>query len=178
MLNRDERFCSRVVVEGEGELERRRRLFPSCHLLSLSLLPCLDLLNYISPIQMLLSYNLPMYPTPLYSANGTCKPRSSHPARSLSSSSPPRSSATMYTRRYSVASTLPLWKDKKNVTITYSPIPQHPPTTFDDLVSYNKKTDPPGKQPSTVRGVDKLEEGSGARWKWCVVLRTCAARAR
>ncbi|ORY86717.1 hypothetical protein BCR35DRAFT_351469 [Leucosporidium creatinivorum] len=67
-----------------------------------------------------------------------------------------------------VASTLPLWRDKKNVTITYSALPSQPQTTFDDLVSYNKRSDPVGKAVSTVRGVDRLEGGggNGARWKW------------
>lgn len=69
---------------------------------------------------------------------------------------------------YSVASTLPLWNDKKNVTITYSPLAGHPATTFDDLVQYNKRSDPVGKHASSVKGVDKLEEGTGSRWKWSV----------
>lgn len=68
----------------------------------------------------------------------------------------------------SVASTLPLWNDKKNVTITYSHIPGEPATTFDDLVQYNKRTDSPGKKPSQVVGIDKKEGSEGARWKWSV----------
>ncbi|KAK4047302.1 hypothetical protein OIV83_005480 [Microbotryomycetes sp. JL201] len=75
-----------------------------------------------------------------------------------------------------VASTLPLWKDKKNVVIEYKRIEDQHWTTIDDLVSYNKRTDTPGKAPSTVHGTDKLEsvdvtstQGkliAGPRWKW------------
>lgn len=35
-------------------------------------------------------------------------------------------------RWHVVASTLPMWKGKKNVTITYSPIEGQPQTTFDE----------------------------------------------
>jgi hypothetical protein len=68
-----------------------------------------------------------------------------------------------------VASTLPLWKNKKNVRITYTPIPSAPATTFDDLVEYNSIKDAVGVKPSTVRGVDRIEEGeNGGCWKWLV----------
>ncbi|KAM0752521.1 hypothetical protein T439DRAFT_324613 [Meredithblackwellia eburnea MCA 4105] len=65
-----------------------------------------------------------------------------------------------------VASTLPLWKDKKNVTITYSSIQGEKETTMDDVVAYNKRNDPVGKEASTVKGVDRIEEGSLNAWKW------------
>ncbi|KAJ7293727.1 hypothetical protein C8J57DRAFT_1491095 [Mycena rebaudengoi] len=39
-----------------------------------------------------------------------------------------------------VASTLPLWKNKKNVRITYSAVPDEPATTFDDHESTGWKT--------------------------------------
>lgn len=54
----------------------------------------------------------------------------------------------------------------QNVVITYSPIAGQPPTTFDDEVSYNSLKDAKGKKPSTVKGVDRLEEGKAAAWKW------------
>ncbi|KAJ7161428.1 hypothetical protein C8R43DRAFT_880929 [Mycena crocata] len=65
-----------------------------------------------------------------------------------------------------VASTLPMWKDKKNVKITYSTIPGEPAATMDDLVSYEKRSAKPGAAPSTVKGIDRLEEGATGRWKW------------
>ncbi|KAK4055387.1 hypothetical protein OIO90_003225 [Microbotryomycetes sp. JL221] len=82
--------------------------------------------------------------------------------------------------RVSVASTLPLWKDKKNVVIEYNPVKGEASTTLDDLVSYNKRSDKPGTKASTVHGVDRFEgtlrdsdqaaqEQSltgGPRWKW------------
>ncbi|GAA6041499.1 hypothetical protein JCM8097_001908 [Rhodosporidiobolus ruineniae] len=68
-----------------------------------------------------------------------------------------------------IASTLPLWKNKRDVSITYSAIPGEPATTFDDLVQYRSATAKPDSSPSEVRGIDRLEtdvEGNGARWKW------------
>ncbi|KAF7303291.1 RFX-type winged-helix domain-containing protein [Mycena kentingensis (nom. inval.)] len=65
-----------------------------------------------------------------------------------------------------VASTLPLWKNRKNVRITYSPIPHEPETTFDDLVEYNDRTAKPGSAPSTVKGIDRLKAGATGQWKW------------
>ncbi|GAA6001053.1 hypothetical protein JCM10207_007391 [Rhodosporidiobolus poonsookiae] len=68
-----------------------------------------------------------------------------------------------------VASTLPLWKGKKNVSITYTALPGEPETTFGDLVQYRSSSAAPDSAPSTVRGVDRLQtdlEGNGVRWKW------------
>jgi len=73
-----------------------------------------------------------------------------------------------------VASTLPLWKGKKNVTITYTPIDGQPSTTFNDIVEYHSsKSALPTASKSTVKGVDRLDEAplftgkkSGAKWNW------------
>ncbi|KAJ7492474.1 hypothetical protein FB451DRAFT_1022016, partial [Mycena latifolia] len=65
-----------------------------------------------------------------------------------------------------VASTLPLWKNKKNVAITYSAMAGEPATTFDDLVTYQMRSAKAGAAPSTVKGIDRLEEGAAGRWKW------------
>ncbi|GAA5896579.1 hypothetical protein JCM8208_004238 [Rhodotorula glutinis] len=68
-----------------------------------------------------------------------------------------------------VASTLPLWKNKRDVSITYSLIDGAPPTTLDDLVEFRREGAAPGSKKWSVRGVDTLEtdvEGNGARWKW------------
>ncbi len=53
--------------------------------------------------------------------------------------------------------------------ITYAPIEGQPPTTFDDIVSYNSISDKKGKKPSLVKGIDHLEEGKSAAWKWQVI---------
>lgn len=54
------------------------------------------------------------------------------------------------------------------MAISYAAIAGEPATTFDDLVEYNKRTDAVGKAPSRIKGVDRLEPGAGARWKWSV----------
>lgn len=73
-----------------------------------------------------------------------------------------------------VASTLPLWKDKKNVKITYTSISGAVETTFDDLVEYNKLSDEKGKISNTIKGIDRLEENgiNGVSWKWLVLCFT------
>ncbi|GAA5973127.1 hypothetical protein JCM11641_006281 [Rhodosporidiobolus odoratus] len=68
-----------------------------------------------------------------------------------------------------IASTLPLWRNKRDVTITYSAIPGEPATTFDDSVEFSYSLPMLGWRKSEVKGVDRLEEdveGNGARWKW------------
>ncbi|CDR45826.1 RHTO0S11e05270g2_1 [Rhodotorula toruloides] len=68
-----------------------------------------------------------------------------------------------------VASTLPLWKNKRDVTITYTRIDGEEETTFDDLVKFSKQSAKIGSSQWEVKGVDRLErdlEGNGARWKW------------
>lgn len=72
-----------------------------------------------------------------------------------------------------VASTLPLWRNKRDVTITYTRIEGEEETTFDDLVKFSKRNAKVGSSQWEVKGVDRLErdlEGNGARWKWCVPL--------
>ncbi|TDL24138.1 hypothetical protein BD410DRAFT_838200 [Rickenella mellea] len=75
-------------------------------------------------------------------------------------------------------STLPLWKNKKNVTITYTPIPPTtttgnpgPPTEprkFHDLVEYLPKSasSSPDTKPTRIEGIDTVLGPSGARFKW------------
>ncbi|KAK8864435.1 hypothetical protein IAR55_001684 [Kwoniella newhampshirensis] len=68
-----------------------------------------------------------------------------------------------------VWSTLPMWKDKKDVTITYTPVADQSKinTTFDDIVEYRKRSAAEGSKPSTVKGVDTLSTGSnGATFDW------------
>ncbi|KAF9808930.1 hypothetical protein IEO21_07695 [Rhodonia placenta] len=77
-----------------------------------------------------------------------------------------------------IQSTLPLWKSRKDVTITYTLKPsEHDPTQIDDLVEYRSKSDSPISKRSSVVGVDTLVSPSGTsedapsnapktRWKW------------
>ncbi|BGP26817.1 trfA domain protein [Rhodotorula toruloides] len=68
-----------------------------------------------------------------------------------------------------LASTLPLWRNKRDVTITYTAIEGEEETTFDDLVKFSKQSAKLGSSQWEVKGVDRLErdlEGNGARWKW------------
>ncbi|WVW83948.1 hypothetical protein I302_105971 [Kwoniella bestiolae CBS 10118] len=92
-------------------------------------------------------------------------PSSTHP--SLSEGTFDRS---WFMGKWGVAwSTLPMWKGKKDVTITYTPIPgttDH--TKFEDLVEYRKESASEGSKPSTVKGVDTLTPGANAAtfdWK-------------
>lgn len=77
---------------------------------------------------------------------------------------------------YVTHSTLPMWKSKRDVRITYTPLPPSPsyqPLTadengnmdrLDDVVSYRSVNSPPPSSPSTVHGVDEAT-GEGA-WEW------------
>ncbi|KAK6910043.1 hypothetical protein I203_104072 [Kwoniella mangroviensis CBS 8507] len=92
-------------------------------------------------------------------------PSSTHP--SLSEGTFDRS---WFMGKWGVAwSTLPMWKGKKDVTITYTPIAgteNH--TKFEDLVEYKKESAAEGSKPSTVKGVDTLTTGANAAtfdWK-------------
>ncbi|WWC89299.1 uncharacterized protein L201_004220 [Kwoniella dendrophila CBS 6074] len=60
-------------------------------------------------------------------------------------------------------STLPMWKGKKDVTITYTPIAGTDKyTKFEDLVEYKKESATEDSKPSTVKGVDTLTPGTNA----------------
>ncbi|KIO28164.1 hypothetical protein M407DRAFT_22644 [Tulasnella calospora MUT 4182] len=78
-----------------------------------------------------------------------------------------------------VASTLPLWKNRKNVTITYQPTEGGSSASgFLDIVEFNNLKSDPEKPPSKVVGVDKNEcpaafensdsrsEENAAKFKW------------
>jgi len=68
-------------------------------------------------------------------------------------------------------STLPMWKSKRNVSITYTPLPASDPSIsadqgtdrLDDLVSYQSLD---SDKVQTVRGVDKASGGSRDAWDW------------
>ncbi|KAG9019660.1 hypothetical protein FRB90_012006 [Tulasnella sp. 427] len=80
-----------------------------------------------------------------------------------------------------VASTLPLWKNRKNVTITYQPTEDDSSASgFLDIIEFNNVKSDPEKAPTKVVGVDKNEnpseldnddseepsDGNAAKFKW------------
>ncbi|KAG0146684.1 hypothetical protein CROQUDRAFT_106965 [Cronartium quercuum f. sp. fusiforme G11] len=71
-----------------------------------------------------------------------------------------------------VASTLPMWKGKKNITITYSPIEGQPKEVFSDLIEYHSDLSASPSSPrKQIRGIDRPDwpESSSqdqVRWKW------------
>ncbi|KDQ57588.1 hypothetical protein JAAARDRAFT_207092 [Jaapia argillacea MUCL 33604] len=84
---------------------------------------------------------------------------------------------------YVTHSTLPLWKSKKDVSITYTPLPSHHSSGSDervvrflDTVSYRSSSFPSSNKPSTVEGVDTAiptpsassttQSGPPTRFKW------------
>lgn len=67
-------------------------------------------------------------------------------------------------------STLPLWNDKRNVRIQYTPLEPSSPSIptdqtdrIDDLVSYQTFD---SEKVSTVKGVDKAAGNSRGEWDW------------
>jgi len=95
---------------------------------------------------------------------------------------------------YVVHSTLPLWKNKKDVTITYtlpeSLEPSQPPAfellRFDDIVQYRSATASSSSNPWTVQGVDTLlrpdapqssfKPGASFRWRGKGLLKITSSR--
>ncbi|KZV80873.1 hypothetical protein EXIGLDRAFT_730156 [Exidia glandulosa HHB12029] len=64
-----------------------------------------------------------------------------------------------------VRSSLPMWKGKKDVTLTYTPIkPTTDPLSFKDLVEYRGEGKPATSTPSSVKGVDHQQ--GAARFEW------------
>ncbi|KAL8854948.1 MAG: hypothetical protein Q9221_000144 [Calogaya cf. arnoldii] len=60
-------------------------------------------------------------------------------------------------------STLPMWKSKRNVSITYTPLPA-PSSQIDDLVKYQTLTSDKEK---TIEGIDTPSQGAkGGEWDW------------
>lgn len=66
---------------------------------------------------------------------------------------------------YVTHSTLPLWRDKKHVSITYKVLPSG---QLDDEVQYMKRTDADNIKRSSIRGVDTCINPNGGctRWNW------------
>ncbi|ORX36624.1 hypothetical protein BD324DRAFT_626599 [Kockovaella imperatae] len=66
-------------------------------------------------------------------------------------------------------STLPMWKDKRDVVIEYEPVASGSKinTTFQSVVKYHKKTAGEDSSPSTVKGTETLSTGAnGATFDW------------
>jgi hypothetical protein len=60
---------------------------------------------------------------------------------------------------------LPLWKNKRNVKITYKPLPPSPNgiTKVDDLVEYQKSN---SSKIKSVHGIDTPTPGDPGAWDW------------
>ncbi|RXK35024.1 hypothetical protein M231_07727 [Tremella mesenterica] len=67
-----------------------------------------------------------------------------------------------------VWSTLPMWKDKKDVVITYTSLPDTQKNeAFDSCVEYRKRSAADGSKPSTVKGREILTpHTNGATFDW------------
>ncbi|PLW11034.1 hypothetical protein PCANC_20503 [Puccinia coronata f. sp. avenae] len=71
-----------------------------------------------------------------------------------------------------ISSSLPFWKNKKNVTISYSNLDNEPSNVLYDLVEYHSNlTDPPNSKRKRLEGIDrpKLElhgADQSVEWRW------------
>ncbi|OXG54921.1 hypothetical protein J010_00257 [Cryptococcus neoformans] len=96
------------------------------------------------------------------------KPSSTHPSLS---DGPDGFDRSWFMGKWGVVwSTLPLWKDKKDVTITYTPVARRCETRiveFEDLVEYKTRSSTDGSKTNTIKGIDTLSPGSnGATFDW------------
>ncbi|OXM82162.1 hypothetical protein C364_00274 [Cryptococcus neoformans Bt63] len=112
------------------------------------------------------------------------KPSSTHPSLS---DGPDGFDRSWFMGKWGVVwSTLPMWKDKKDVTITYTPVARRCETRiveFEDLVEYKTRSSTDGSKTNTskcqdeepgrcanenaVKGIDTLSPGSnGATFDW------------
>ena len=68
-----------------------------------------------------------------------------------------------------IYSTLPMWKDRRNVRITYTALPPSDPTVdspvprLDDLVTYQTLT---SDKNMTIQGIDTPSGGDTIAWDW------------
>ncbi|TLD15371.1 hypothetical protein E2P81_ATG09851 [Venturia nashicola] len=90
-------------------------------------------------------------------------------AKALSASTPPPTPEWIAGTWHVTHSTLPMWKSKSNVRITYTSLPQEgdAPPNFDDFVEYKKLA---GGKDSNVHGVSRAvtvpELGAGWAYGW------------
>ncbi|KAH8916124.1 hypothetical protein BT69DRAFT_1270783 [Atractiella rhizophila] len=82
-----------------------------------------------------------------------------------SASAPPLPDLAKLAGKWHVVSTsLPMWKSKKNVSISYTVLPDG---TLDDLVEYHSSlSSPPETTKKTVRGVDRVVHEGHAKFQW------------
>ena len=66
---------------------------------------------------------------------------------------------------YMTHTSLPFWKDKQNVTITYSELTSHKPSAIliDDLITYQEA---PFTASKSTHGTDKPTPGIPGAWDW------------
>ncbi|OXB39859.1 hypothetical protein J007_00281 [Cryptococcus neoformans] len=96
------------------------------------------------------------------------KPSSTHPSLS---DGPDGFDRSWFMGKWGVVwSTLPMWKDKKDVTITYTPVARRCETQlveFEDLVEYKARSSTDRSKTNTIKGIDTLSPGSnGATFDW------------
>ncbi|OWZ60151.1 hypothetical protein C356_00285 [Cryptococcus neoformans c45] len=96
------------------------------------------------------------------------KPSSTHPSLS---DGPDGFDRSWFMGKWGVVwSTLPMWKDKKDVTITYTPVARRCETQiveFEDLVEYKTRSSTDRSKTNTIKGINTLSPGSnGATFDW------------
>lgn len=78
---------------------------------------------------------------------------------------PPPAPAWLAGRWHVTHSTLPMWRSKRNVAITYSPLANTSPPKIDDLVEYQALDG--GDKVKSVHGVDApVPDCAGWAWDW------------
>ncbi len=102
---------------------------------------------------------------PLEPANIILRDPSTSSAPSASNPIPPPTPEQLAGTWHVTHSTLPMWKGKRNVRITYTPLEPSSagPARLDDLVEYQTLSSDKVK---TVRGVDTAAGAECASWDW------------
>ncbi|KAH7043941.1 hypothetical protein B0J12DRAFT_628646, partial [Macrophomina phaseolina] len=86
-------------------------------------------------------------------------------AAAQTASAPPPAPAWLAGKWHVTHSTLPMWRSKRNVSITYTPLANTSPPKLDDLVEYQPLSG--GDKLKSVRGVDApVPAAAGWAWDW------------
>ncbi|EOD46319.1 hypothetical protein UCRNP2_6942 [Neofusicoccum parvum UCRNP2] len=82
----------------------------------------------------------------------------------VATTQPPPAPAWLQGKWHVTHSTLPMWRSKRNVSITYTPLPDSSPPKIDDLVEYQGLD---ADKLKTVHGVDTpVPDAHGWAWDW------------
>ncbi|KAK7515485.1 hypothetical protein IWZ03DRAFT_379564 [Phyllosticta citriasiana] len=105
-----------------------------------------------------------------YTTTPSTKPPPSSTSAAPAPRPPPPSPAFLAGTWHVTHSTLPMWSSKRNVTITYTPLPSTDPIKLDDLVEY-ALANKPGDKRKSVHGIDAPaqlghNDGEGDGWAW------------